>query len=264
MLLFVVPVKSKSSATSWPDLSKLFNRCLNSICKQTSPDFHVIVVCNERPDNSFSHSKVTYLDVDFPTPKPEYNARVDDRAKRVVTGILAAQKLCPTHIMSVDADDCVSKHIAEFVSANVTSNGWYVNSGYEYQEGSQKILIRRNNFNKICGTCNIINYDLLQLPEKLLPYEELSGYDRFIGGHPLAKIDLAERGSPLAPLPFPGAIFVRDPVGESVSMQEDLLAKLRRNPRELLRNLKKPLITPFNEKIVTDEIRETFGLYPLY
>ena len=191
MIVFIIPVKSKQAATSWTELCKLFERCLRSVCSQTSPDFQVVVVCNERPEIEFHHSQVDYLDIDFPIPQASYNARVDDRAKRVVAGLLAVRNLCPSHIMSVDADDCISRQIAAFVSQHKDANGWYVNSGYEYEEGSNKISIRRKDFHKICGTCNIINYQLFNLPEKMMPYHDLTGYDRFLGGHPLAKSDLA-------------------------------------------------------------------------
>ncbi|MBD2072862.1 glycosyltransferase family 2 protein [Phormidium sp. FACHB-592] len=263
MLMFIIPVKSQRAATSWPALSKLFDRCLRSVCNQTSTDFQVLVVCNERPQTSFEHPNVTYLEVDFPPPKADYGAKVDDRAKRVVAGLLAVRDLQPSHVMSVDADDCISQQIAAFVSQHKDSNGWYVNSGYEYEEGSHKISIRRKDFHKICGTCNIINYRLFSLPEKMLPYEELTGYDRFLGGHPLAKGDLAERGAPIEPLPFPGVVFVRDSAGESVSMQETLLAKLKRNPKEVLRGIKKAVMAPMNEQLLTNEVRENFSLFPI-
>ena len=263
MLVFIIPVKSKKAATSWTELCILFERSLRSVCSQTSPEFQVIVVCNERPEIEFTHPQVQYLDVDFPVPEANYNARVDDRAKRVVAGFFAVQNLNPSHVMSVDADDCISRQIAKFVSQHKEANGWYVNIGYEYEEGSSKVSIRRKDFHKICGTCNIVNYHLFNLPEKTMPYHELTGYDRFLGGHPLAKGDLAERGTPIAPLPFPGVIFVRDRAGESVSMQESLLAKWQRNPREVLRGVKKSVMAPFNEELLTNEICEEFSLYPL-
>lgn len=261
MIVFIIPVKRKEAATSWAELCKLFERCLRSVCNQTFSEFQVIVVCNEKPIISFEHPKVKYLEVDFPVPESTYNARVDDRAKRVVAGLLAARKYNPSHVMSVDADDCISRNIADFVSQNPESNGWYVDKGYEYEEGSRKISIRRKDFHKICGTCNIINYQLFNLPDQMMPYNKLSGYDRFLGGHPLAKGDLAERGTPIQPLPFPGVIFVRDRARESVSMQEGLVAKLRRNPREVLRGVKKTMTAPFNEQLLTQEIREDFGLH---
>lgn len=263
MLVFIIPVKSQKVATAWPELCKLFERSLRSVCSQTSKDFRVIVVCNEKPQISFEHPHITYLEVNFPPPKADYGAKVDDRAKRVVAGLLAVRDLKPTHVMSVDADDCISQNIAAFVNQHPDSNGWYVNSGYEYEEGSSKVSVRRKDFHKICGTCNIINYQLFNLPEKMMPYDELTGYDRFLGGHPLAKSDLAERGTPIEPLPFPGVIFVRDRAGESVSMQENLSAKLQRNPKEVLRGVKKMLMAPFNEQSLTKEIQEEFSLIPI-
>lgn len=260
MIVFIIPVKSKQAATSWPELCKLFERSLKAVCNQTSSEFQVFVVCNERPEISFHHPKVQYLEVNFPVPEATYNARVDDRAKRVVAGLFAAKYLNPTHVMSVDADDCISRHIAEFVSKNSDANGWYVNGGYEYEEGSHRITTRRKDFHKICGTCNIINYRLFNLPQEMGPYHELTGYDRFLGGHPLAKGDLAERGTPIEPLPFPGVIFVRDRAGESVSMQEGLIEKFQRNPKEILRGLKKSVMAPINEKTLTEEIRQEFSL----
>lgn len=263
MIVFIIPVKSKPVATSWSELSLLFERSLRSVCNQTSSEFKVIVVCNEKPDTTFKHSQVEYLKVDFPVPENTYNAKVDDRAKRVVAGMLTVKDLQPSHIMSVDADDCISNRIAEYIAQDPESNGWYVDSGYEYEEGSNKITVRKQGFYKTCGTCNIINYRLFNLPEKMLSYEELFVEDRFIGGHPLAKDDLADRGTPLKPLPFPGVVFVRDRIGESVSMQETISAKFKRNPKETVRGLKKMLFAPINQRSLTDKITNEFGLYSL-
>jgi len=264
MIVFIIPVKSKQAATSWSELSRLFERSLRSVCNQTSSDFKVIVVCNERPEVAFEHPNVEYLEVNFPVPEPTYNARVDDRAKRVVAGLLEAKKWNPSHAMSVDADDCLSRSIAKFVNQHPDKNGWYVNSGYEYEEGSSKVFVRRKDFHKICGTCNIINYRLYTLPSKMTSYHELTGYDRFLGGHPLAKSDLADRGTPIDPLPFPGVVFVRDRAGESVSMQETLVAKLQRNPKEVLRGIKKLILAPFNEQPLTQDLRGKFSLTDLH
>jgi hypothetical protein len=263
MIVFIIPVKSPQAATSWSDLCQLFERSLRSVCNQISSEFQVVVVCNQKPQISFYHPQVTYLTVDFPAPAANYNARVDDRAKRVVAGLLSVRELNPTHVMSVDADDCISQKIAGLVGQHPKHNGWFVDSGYEYEEGSNKISVRKNNFYKICGTCNIINYRLFRLPETLLTYDQMTGFDRFLGGHPLAKGDLAKRNTPIDPLPFPGAVFMRDCIGESVSLQEPLLAKLKRNPREVVRGMKKRLLAPFNEQPLTDKIRTEFGLYLL-
>jgi len=263
MLVFIIPVKSKKVAKSWTELSKLFDRCLRSVCNQTSQNFKVIVVCNEKPITSFEHPNVEYLLVDFPPPGADYAAKGDDRAKRVFVGLFALKDLQPSHVMSVDSDDCVSKHIAEFVNQNPDKNGWFVEQGYEYDEGSSKILVRKEGIYRICGTCNIINYRLFKLPPQILPYDQLTGFDRFLNGHVHAKQDLAEQGTPLEPFPFPAVVYVRDNIGESMSMQESFIAKLKRNPKETLRGVKKLLVAPFNEQILTKQFQEEFGLYPL-
>jgi hypothetical protein len=263
MLVFIIPIKSSKVAKSWSDLCAYFERTLRSVCNQTSSTFHVIVVCNEKPSINFHHPQVTYLEVDIPIPEPNYTSKMEDRAKKVAIGLLAAQDFQPTHIMPVDADDCISNQLAAFVNQNQQDNGWYMESGYEYEEGSRKIIVKKENFYKVCGTCNIINYRLLTMPEKTLDYDRLMGYDRFLSGHPLAKGDLAERGTPIQPLPFMGTIYIRDMIGESVSLQEPFLAKLKRNPKEAFRGIKKLVLAPFQEKEITEEMRREFNFYPL-
>ncbi|MEL6438376.1 MAG: glycosyltransferase family 2 protein [Cyanobacteria bacterium J06621_8] len=259
MLAFVIPIKSPKVATSWQGVCQLFERTLRSVCNQTSENFLVVVVCNEIPQINFSHPNVKYLKVDFPVPNSTYGAKGDDKAKKIVAGLLSVRDLQPNHIMPVDPDDCVSNKIASFVESSPNSNGWYVDQGYEYDDGSNKIAIRKSGFNTICGSCNIINYKLFNLPESLLSYEQIK-FDRFINGHPLAISDLAARGNPIEPLPFPGAIFIRDKVGESISMQEPLLAKFQRNPKETVRGFKKLLLSPINTRKLTKGICEEFGL----
>ena len=68
MLVFVIPVKSPLVSKSWNRFSKLFERCIQSVCNQTSPDFRVIVVCNEKPNTQFNHPHIQYIEVDFPPP----------------------------------------------------------------------------------------------------------------------------------------------------------------------------------------------------
>lgn len=263
MLVFLIPIKSSKIAKSWIELSKMFERCLGSVCNQTSLEFKVIVVCHERPDINFYHPQVQYIEVNFPVPGSTLPEKMEDKRKKLAVGLLAARELQPTHIMPVDADDCISKKIVSYVDQNPQSNGWYVDTGYEYREGSEKIMVRKETFYKLCGTCNIINYRLFSLPDRVLPNEPLTGHDDFLEGHPLAKIHLAARGTPIEPLPFPGAIYVRDQIGESTCMQEPLLDTFKRNPKQALRGIKKTLLLPFIQQELTDEIRAEFNLYPL-
>ncbi|GJD21734.1 hypothetical protein RIVM261_066900 [Rivularia sp. IAM M-261] len=263
MLVFIIPVKSPEISTSWIEVCRLFERCLRSVCNQTSSNFKVLVVCNEKPKIAFYHPKVKYLEVDFPVPSADYFAKMDDRSNKVVAGLLAASEFKPSHVMIVDADDCISNQIAAFVNQNPQSNGWFVDKGYEYIDGSKKIYFRRKGFYKMCGTCNIINYKLFTLPKKLKKYYSITEYDAFLTGHSLSKQILAERGTPIQALPFSGTIYIRDRVGESATLQDSLLTRFKRYPKEPMRGLKRILLAPFNEQNVTAMIREEFSLYTL-
>ncbi|WP_392533219.1 glycosyltransferase family A protein [Nostoc sp. C117] len=263
MLVFLIPIKSPKIATSWTELSKMFERCLRSVCNQTSSKFQVIVICHEIPDINFHHPQVKYIKVDFPIPGSTLSEKMVDKRKKLAVGLLAARELKPTHIMPVDADDCISKRIASYVAENPESNGWYIDIGYEYEEGSSKIIVHKKQFYRLCGTSNIINYRLFSLPEKVVGDEPLTGHDDFLEGHPLAKRYLAAQGTPLEPLPFPGAIYIKDKIREGTCMQESLFTTLKRNPKQALRGIKKTVLAPFIQRKLTDEIRAELNLYPL-
>jgi hypothetical protein len=72
VLVFVIPLKSARVSNSWERVTQLFERCVKSVCNQTSPNFHVIVVCHEKPKIEFTHSHLTYITVDF-SPANETN-----------------------------------------------------------------------------------------------------------------------------------------------------------------------------------------------
>jgi hypothetical protein len=263
MLAFLIPLKSPKTARSWPHLCELFERTVRSVCAQTSQNFEVIVVCNEIPDTSYRHANLSYLRVDFPVPKPNWDAKNLDKDRKTLAGLVALRAAGPSHVMKVDADDCISNRIAEFVGRHPDHNGWYIKDGYEYDDGSENIFVRNNRFNEICGTSNIINYRLFNIPDTLPPYDEIVDFDRFLGGHCFAKPDLEERGTPLDPLPFSGAIYIRDPQKENMSAQRNFFTLCAISPREALRGVKKRVVSAYAPQKVTRELADEFGLYPL-
>jgi hypothetical protein len=135
----------------------------------------VVVVCNQRPTIAFEHPHVHYLEVDFPPPllDPEetlgqgyeYSHSQDiarknaDKARKIWAGLDYAQRFAPTHAMMVDADDCVSCRLAEFVDNHAGGQGWYFKTGYFHTEGSRFLFLNRQNFNVVCGTSVIIAYE---------------------------------------------------------------------------------------------------------
>jgi hypothetical protein len=246
MLVFVIPLKSQQVSKSWERVCKLFERTLRSVCNQTSPNFRVIVVCNEKPQIEFSHPNLTYLEVDFSTPK-ETNpvARGDtDKGRKLLKGLIYAEKFSPSHTMTVDADDCVSKYLAQLCDKYPQENGWYVSRGYKYQEDSSFIYIKRNNFYRMCGTSNILRYDLNFLPQEP-EYNRGYGYYKYYILHARVRDVLAEKKMPINPLPFAGAVYIFG-YGDNV-----------------YGNAKNFSFSFFNRKQLTESIRDEFCLYSI-
>lgn len=245
MLVFVIPLKSSQVSKSWERVCKLLERTVRSTCNQTSSNFQVIVVCHEKPKIDFSHPNLSYIEVDFPTPKENSPIAkgLTDKGRKVLAGLIYARQFNPLYAMSVDSDDCVSKRLAEFIEQSRPYNGWFIDRGYKYQEDSQYIYLKRRNFYRMSGTANIIKYDLLELPENP-EYNRGYGYYKFYLDHQRVRDRMKQKNKPLKSLPFAGSVYI---LGTE---------NMSGNERNLSFNF-------LNRRLLTQAIREEFSLYSL-
>jgi hypothetical protein len=263
MLVFIIPLRSAQVSSSWKQVCLLLERTLKSVCNQTCSEFKVIVVCHEKPDIQFNHPSVSYLCVDFPAPV-ETAERADDQAlirkrydknRKLFLGLVEAQSFNPSHAMLVDSDDLVSRNLAEFVKNNPHSNGWFVNQGYEYEEGTDLIKPRKN-LHQRTGTSHIIRFEALKADLS----KDLSEIDDQYLAHQAIVPWMASRGNPLAPLPFAGSIYITNN-GENIWAQKGNFFQRRFTLKSLVRfyggKLNKFLIT----RPLTEPICDEFGLY---
>lgn len=254
MLVFIIPLKSKTVSQSWERTSQLFERCVRSICNQTNSNYHILVVCNEKPETDFNHSKIEYINVDFLPTNTTFKAKDIDKGRRIITGFMRAKNLMPSHVMAVDADDCVSRNIAAFVDKNVQCNGWFLNSGYVYQEDSSFIYYRRSHFYSWCGSSHIIKYNLLQLPESQ-EKQACIKYKKYYNHQTIAD-RLREKATPLEALPFVGVVYT---IGNGENIYQKGFDTVHSENRGLLFRLKDSL----NFRLLTPSIRHEFGLSKL-
>jgi hypothetical protein len=262
MLVFIIPIKNKKISNSWELLSKLFERCLKSICNQTSSNFKVVVVCNEKPETTFEHPAVHYVEVDFPPPISEkdgdrttgyefgwsdkINKQNADKARRILKGLEYADRFQPSHFLVVDADDCVNKHLVEFVEKNSQVDGWFFKKGYVYREGSRFLFLNLKTFNHVCGTSLIMRYSLRHL---IFNVPDL--YNHFSQKFPDA--DVRE-------LPFVGATYSIGN-GENIFMSANTQTQIKGQVEKkgILFFLKKAL--KYRLVFLTKSIINDFGLY---
>jgi hypothetical protein len=117
--------------------------------------------------------------------------------------------------MKFDADDFVSRRIVEHVAGS-DGPGWYVRDGFVVSSATGLITLTHD-FVDRCGTSEIIANDVFPLPAEVpgLGASQDELLDRLgpflvrdlLGSHRHSRNHLAERGTPLSPLPFPGAVY---------------------------------------------------------
>jgi hypothetical protein len=256
MLAFVVPLKSRRVAKSWYYVSRLFERTLRSICNQSSPAFKVFAVCHEKPTIDFQHPAVAYLSVDFPVPGfSDHPALNLDKYRKLTVGFRAARDSGATHVMEGDADECVSNRLAATTANDRHQAGWYFDSGYMHRDGSDHIYRKQKSFYEWCGTSNVVRVDLLELPDTS------DKRDAFrLLGHTKVQRRYSRQ---LAPLPFPGAVYVRTKRGEANHHRGMIAWSLRNQPAWILHQAEQSILELFGSTPLTPAIAAEFGLYPI-
>jgi len=247
LVTFIIPVRHQNNARDWNLLKANLIQTIASISNQTNDDWRGIVVANNGADLPDLPARFDVERVNFPPNDMHERGIVSeddfhdafrvDKGRRVLMGMLRARN--SRFFMIVDDDDFVSAGIVQYVSENSAANGWTIDRGYIWDDGG-KVLLKHNDFNHLCGTSLIIRSDLYGLPER---FEDASSdwIKSMLGSHVRIAEILAKQGTPLATLPFRGAVY-RVANRASHSKTPSLLAKYflnwaaLRRPRGLLRN----------------------------
>jgi hypothetical protein len=213
VLTFVVPLRHPQNAADWPAIKRRLAQTIRSIAAQDDSRWRAIVVANEGADVPELPRQFLLKQVDFP-PNPMFE-RGDhdleafrdacrlDKGRRVLAGVLEAGTT--GYVMVVDDDDFVSRRLTSFVARGRGQNGWYVQKGYLWRDGG-KLIYEYADFSSFCGTSHIIRADLYGLSSGA-PVPDAAHIRRLYGSHIFIRDYLAERGRPLEPLPFVGAVY---------------------------------------------------------
>ncbi len=262
MLTFIIPVKSERVSGSWDRFSNLFERTLKSVCNQTSQNFRIIVVCHEKPKTDFQHPNLEYIHVGFDPPKLDPNTpekhdgqKEEDKSNKILMGVGHSKQYNPDYLMVVDADDCISNKIVDFVESNKNKNtdGWYFNKGYIYREGDGFISLNQLNFNTLCGTCIIIKPDRIK--------EILQQVPHLLYVH---KTTHLKNGGVLEKYPYPGAIYSLAN-GENHYMSGQKAKSLAAGRSFGISTLKSVYrkFKKYRIKLLSSTIKNEFGIYKL-
>jgi glycosyltransferase involved in cell wall biosynthesis len=213
VLTFVIPVRHPANSSDWPALKGRLEQTMRSIAAQDDIRWRAIIVANKGSDLPALPKNFELEEVDFP-PNPMFERGDNDieafrdtfridKGRRVLAGILAADR--GGHVMVVDDDDFVSCRLTSFVASHQAENGWYVQNGYLWGEGG-RLIYEYADFSKFCGTSHIVKTALYSLPASVAAADPES-IRKLFGSHVFIREYLADRGVPLRPLPFAGAVY---------------------------------------------------------
>ena len=253
MIYFGITLRSKAASNDWLKVQKTFNRTLQSVYKQTSDSFKVIVACHDMPVllNKYDE-RVEFLTAEVPIPTNTHEMMLDKGWKLSMIA-RKVRELGGGYVMIVDADDLISNRIAEYVEKHPYENGFLSKYGFIYAEGS-RYAKRICNPYRICGSCSIVNYRPEDLPEEM-PYDlwDDSLKDNWIirKSHRIIPECLEREGRKLAKLPFPSTVYIRY-TGDNHSMSGGNDLGIKRKA-ELF----------FRKRIPVNELEEEFNLKPL-
>jgi len=215
MLTFVIPVRHHATASHWGAIRARMEVTLRSLRAQDGGEWNAVIIANHGADLPGDLTHCDVVRVGFPPNIRDAGADQEavwqairrDKGNRILAGLMHARAagMLRGHVMVVDYDDMVSRRLARFVAAHPRANGWYVNAGYMFS-GRRLLFSYPRAFFELCGTSHIVRADLLNLPAD---DEGVSAayVARTLGSHKFIKRDLEAQGTPLAPLPFPGAIY---------------------------------------------------------
>jgi hypothetical protein len=264
MLTFVIPVRHQDNASDWSGLVDRLRQTARSIAAQTHPSWRAVVVANEGAElpelpAGFEVARVEFPpnrmhEIDATNREAAYDAFRLDKGRRVLAGMLHARDT--GYFMIVDDDDFVSAGITRHAADHAGANGWFVGEGFVWAEGGH-FVFRHKDFANFCGTSLIIRADLYRLPASFAEADE-TFIKRSLGSHIFIKDELAAAGTPLAPLPFPGAIYRIGHAGAHSKSRGLLRTFLVR--RDLIKTPKTLAGNALRFRPLTRQLRAAFGM----
>lgn len=264
MIGFIVPIKPKRFSKNWERDNRLLERTIGSIHNQGDKRFKIYIVYTDKPVITFNSDAIEYIPFDMPfistenipdyepkvkrwIPDADYAAKMFDKGRKITLGCYRAKSDGCRFIMAVDSDDLISNRIAALANNNETEHpGWVIKNGFIFLEKHQ-VLLRKKEMNALNGSTNIVNSQLVPLPDM----NSRLYYDfNFFEGHGYLYRRLVEMYNVhLTNLPFPGVIYTVNENNAS-SINEILSFKNWKTYVKILLHRKK----------ITREIREEFGL----
>lgn len=200
MVIFITSLRSLKKLSY--RFMTTFQQTVASVCRQTTPEFRVVIVTAPEDTVVLSHPKIDvikgpssgiHLPPCFATSETAANERIRiDKGVKYLIGILHSRRYSPKFVSFFDCDDLISRTYAEDLLSLNPKTGWVLQEGFAYHTPSNELQLIRD-FHKHCGTCLAMRAELFDFPDRgALSHEGLLreyGYQyitRVLGSHHFA------------------------------------------------------------------------------
>jgi hypothetical protein len=220
----------------------------------------VLIVCSEIPvlERSLT-DKVDYLQMDMLSVPVASIEKETDKNRRIWKGLnVFVNDPQISHVMILDADDCISSALVGFVISNTSIDGWFINSGYEYPEGRRIVYFRDHDIHYRTGSSHIISTELLRKYADM-PFESV---DIEFLYHQNICAEMRASNTPLEPFPFPAVAYVVEN-GENIYCNRKKRFLSPKSFMDAVRIYGGIIRRAFIARSLSDEIRSEFSLYSI-
>lgn len=264
---FIIPLRHPENMRDRPQAMSILRQTVHSVLNQPGSMRKISIVANPMDELAEFEPHCTIVPVDLP-PNPhhdELRGRGDffkavrlDKGLRLHAGLEGSQAV---NVMLLDDDDFVHERLSRFVAGQAHPNGWFVEKGYHWTEGSP-YLYPQNVFHRLCGSCHVLRRDLLK--QAINSYDDqFEGIELMLGSHMHLIDRCAALGRPLLPLPFRAAIKRR---GHSNAHSQTRAIDLQMFLRYVAKTAQKSGLSEAAEQVCAlslyDRKMDDFGLSP--
>ena len=252
-IAFVVPVRPLRGLSIAEDVLALLSSTIRSVIAQSDPNWRLLLISSEELELNVSDERIINIIAADGLKRVASNteeAYGDMHLKRFV-GSRQALKIGASHIMFLDADDLINRHITEYVNRHGCHRSYLGSKGWEVMGKMRRAFYRRSRFAARCGTCAIVSRQLMS-SEKFCGSTNVD-IGRFY--HHTFIASLLDAGA--SELPFPMAVYRTDHSANFTFGKKDiggLFGIVRNGPFIVRRFLKVVRSVPYG-----DNLRHEFG-----
>jgi hypothetical protein len=212
---FGIPLKSAKTSGDWSRTQALLGATLRSVFRQSDPRWRVLVCGHEMPETAeIGDPRVEFVAAEWSPPSPgDGSGGLDDQFRKRAAIGARVYELGAGYYMDLDGDDLIHRDLA--ATALATEHGCIITTGYICDAMAHVIAPLPGalsvDFDRVCGSMAVIRYEQADFPPLSVRQGFVDASRTLFGGtrnHPYVRGRCEEIGRPLAPVPFPAAIYV--------------------------------------------------------